>query len=57
MAPKEQVKEMALTTALLRVAQRAGTNLFELENFVARESASAPRQSDAPHVRCSAGRY
>ncbi len=46
----EQVEEMALMTTLLRVADRAGANLFELENFVAREIGSAPRQSDAPHA-------
>jgi ferritin len=47
---KEQVEEMALMTTLLRVAERAGTNLFEIENFVAREINSAPSQSDAPHA-------
>jgi bacterioferritin B len=47
---KEQVEEMALMTTLLRVADRAGTNAFELENFVAREIDSAPSQSDAPHA-------
>ncbi len=45
---KEQVEEMALMTSLVRVADRAGANLFDLENFVAREIDSAPRQSDAP---------
>ena len=34
---KEQVEEMALMTTLVRVADRAGANLFDLENFVARE--------------------
>jgi len=47
---KEQVEEMALMTRLLRIAERAGTNLFELENFVGREINSMPRQSDAPHA-------
>jgi bacterioferritin B len=47
---KEQVEEMALMTTLLRVAERAGTNLFELENFVGREINSVPCQSDAPHA-------
>lgn len=51
---KEQVEEMALMTTLLRVAERAGPNFFELENFVAREIDSAPRQSDAP--RAAGGR-
>src|ERR1700737_700554 len=39
---KEQVEEMALMTSLVRVADRAGANLFDLENFVAREI-------DSPH--------
>jgi bacterioferritin B len=47
---KEQVEEMALMTRLFRVAERAGTNLFELENFVGREINSVPHQSDAPHA-------
>lgn len=34
---KEQVEEVASATTLLAVAQRAGTNLFDLENYVARE--------------------
>src|ERR1700689_4210329 len=34
---KEQVEEIALMTSLVRVADRAGANLFDLENFVARE--------------------
>lgn len=51
---KEQVEEMALMGKLLRVADRAGTNLFELENFVAREIGSPARQSDAP--RAAGGR-
>jgi ferritin len=47
---KEQVEEMALMTTLLRVAERAGTNFFEIENFVAREIDSVSSQSDAPHA-------
>lgn len=47
---KEQVEEMALMTTLLRVAERAGTNVFEIENFVAREIGSVSSQSDAPHA-------
>src|SRR5580692_10553435 len=39
---QEQIEEVALMTTLLRVADRAGANLFELENFVAREVSSAP---------------
>jgi bacterioferritin B len=45
---KEQVEEMALITSLVRVADRAGANLFDLENFVAREIASPQAASDAP---------
>src|SRR5246127_256407 len=45
---KEQVEEMALMTSLVRVADRAGANLFDLENFVAREIDSARGTSDAP---------
>jgi bacterioferritin B len=47
---KEQVEEMALMTSLLRVADRAGANLFDLENFVAREIDSPRSESGAPHV-------
>ncbi|BBX47050.1 ferritin [Mycobacterium cookii] len=45
---KEQVEEMALMTTLVRVADRAGANLFDLENFVAREIDSARSEADAP---------
>lgn len=34
---KEQVEEVASMTTLLNVAARAGENLFDLENYVARE--------------------
>ncbi|MCE5290604.1 MAG: ferritin [Nocardiaceae bacterium] len=34
---KEQVEEVASMTTLLTIADRAGGNLFDLENFVARE--------------------
>lgn len=45
---REQVEEVAVMTRLLRVADRAGHNLFELETFLAREitvgqEAGAPR--------------
>lgn len=45
---REQIEEVAVMTRLLRVADRAGHNLFELENFIAREitvgqEAGAPR--------------
>ena len=42
---KEQVEEVATMTTLLRTAERAGTNLFHIEDFVAREM--APRAADA----------
>jgi ferritin len=45
---KEQVEEMALMTSLVRVADRAGANLFDLENFIAREIDSLHSASDAP---------
>jgi ferritin len=35
---KEQVEEVASMTTLLNVAERAGDNWFDLENYVARES-------------------
>lgn len=34
---KEQVEEVASMSTLVSVAERAGDNLFDLENFVARE--------------------
>jgi len=36
-------------TTLVRVADRAGANLFDLENFVARELGSAAAGMAAPH--------
>ena len=46
---KEQVEEVASATTLLTVAQRAGTNLFDLENYVAREQiGDAGESADAP---------
>ncbi|CAM3839486.1 ferritin [Smaragdicoccus niigatensis] len=38
---KEQVEEVASMTTLLTIADRAGGNLFDLENFVAREMNNA----------------
>ena len=35
---KEQVEEVASMTTLLNIAERAGDNWFDLENYVARES-------------------
>ena len=45
---KEQVEEVALMTTLLRVAERAGANLFDLEEFIAREIGSPTVDGDAP---------
>jgi ferritin len=45
---KEQVEEVALITTLLRVGERAGENLFHLEDFVARDVAAASPDPAAP---------
>src|SRR5213080_3057512 len=45
---KEQVEEMSLMTSLARVADRAGANLFDLENFVAREIKADRGPVEAP---------
>lgn len=39
---KEQVEEVAKMTTLLTVADRAGSNLFDLEEFIAREMSDDP---------------
>lgn len=46
---REQVEEVSLMTRLLRVADRAGKNLFELENFIAREITVGP-EAGAPRI-------
>jgi ferritin len=45
---REQVEEVALMTTLVRIADRAGANLFHLEDFVAREIGSPKTDSTAP---------
>ncbi len=45
---KEQVEEVARMSTLLTVAERAGTNLFDLENFVVREMNSTGDSIGAP---------
>ncbi|MDH6282237.1 ferritin [Prescottella agglutinans] len=45
---KEQVEEVARMTTLLTIADRAGSNLFNLEDFVAREMSSVDDASGAP---------
>jgi bacterioferritin B len=47
---QEQIEEVALMTTLVRVADRAGANLFDLENFVAREVSSTAAGVGAPHA-------
>ena len=46
---KEQVEEVASMTTLLTIADRAGSNLFDLEEFVAREMSGPADTSGAPH--------
>ena len=45
---KEQVEEVATMTTLVRIAERAGANLFHLEDFVARELSTAAADPSAP---------
>lgn len=45
---KEQVEEVATMTTLVRIAERAGANLFHLEDFVARELSTAAADATAP---------
>jgi ferritin len=45
---KEQVEEVALITTLVRVSERAGADLFHLEDFVAREVGAAAADATAP---------
>lgn len=47
---KEQVEEVAKMTTLLTVADRAGSNLFDLEEFIAREMSTPSDASGAPKV-------
>ena len=46
---KEQVEEVSSMTTLLSITDRAGANLFDLENFVAREmNTPVAREGGAP---------
>ena len=47
---QEQVEEVALMTTLLRIAERAGTDLFHLEDFVAREVSAPAADPAAPRA-------
>jgi ferritin len=44
----EQVEEVALITTLMRVSERAGADLFHLEDFVAGEVGAAVADATAP---------
>lgn len=45
---KEQVEEVAQMTTLVRIAERAGADLFHLEDFVAREISTPAGDPAAP---------
>jgi ferritin len=45
---KEQVEEVSSMTTLLTIADRAGENLFDLEDFIAREMSTAGPDTTAP---------
>jgi ferritin len=47
---KEQVEEVATMTTLVRIADRAGANLFHLEDFVARDLPTAGADANAPRA-------
>jgi len=45
---KEQIEEVALMTTLVRIAERAGADLFHLEDYVAREISAPSGDPTAP---------
>jgi ferritin len=47
---KEQVEEVASMSDLLKIMDRAGDNLFHVEDYVAREIAAASVDPTAPHA-------
>ncbi|NLG54918.1 MAG: ferritin, partial [Rhodococcus sp.] len=47
---KEQVEEVSNMTTLLTIADRAGDDLFHIENFVAREMKAADGTPGAPEA-------
>ncbi|MFZ2178735.1 MAG: ferritin [Rhodococcus sp. (in: high G+C Gram-positive bacteria)] len=47
---KEQVEEVAHMTTLLTIADRAGGDLFHIEDFVAREMIAVADSIGAPHA-------
>lgn len=52
---KEQVEEVASMTTLLAVAERAGDNLFHLEDYLAREQVGDAGQQDASAPEAAGG--
>lgn len=47
---REQVEEVAAMTTLLRVADRADSSMFDLENFIAREIGTVAPEPGAPRI-------
>lgn len=47
---REQVEEVAVMSTLLRVADRAQQNMFDLETFIARELSAATPDRNAPRI-------
>jgi bacterioferritin B len=47
---KEQIEEVASMSTLLRTADRAGDNVFHIEDFIAREMAAQAADPGAPAV-------
>jgi ferritin len=52
---KEQVEEVASMTTLLTVTERAGDDLFKLEEFVAREGLASGEGADPSAPRAAGG--
>ena len=53
---KQQVEEVASMSTLLTVVERAGDNLFHVEDFLARESRSGAGGADPTEPRTAGGR-
>ena len=51
---KEQVEEVAQMTTLLNVVRRANGNLFDVENYLARESVGDTATTRSPRARPAA---
>lgn len=47
---KEQVEEVSVMSSLVRVAERAGHNMFDLENFIARDLGTTTADASAPRI-------